>query len=432
MLLQKQNGSLQRLQAATLILKSVREQRSQLRAELSPDLPLPYDRQIDIRDSKAKRKVICTGRRAGKTTLAAIVAIEKAIEGRRILFAAPTDDQIVTFWDICKKALRDPIDRGAIYKNETRRVLEFSNGARIRGKTAYNAETLRGDYADFLVLEEFAFMDYDAWDQVGAPMLLDNDGDAWFISTPNRRNHFHKLHTRAIGDTSGRWQAWHMPSHVNPYLSEAALAEITADMTDQAYRQEILAEFLEGEGAVFRNIPANMTARPTTPDAHRGHHITAGVDWARQHDFTAISIGCTTCRTELAIDRFNQIEYVFQRDRIAALCQQWGVDVLLVEANSIGGPNLEMLQRDGLPATGFQTTAQTKSPLVENLALALEQEEWRFIADSIWTGELEAYEQKVSATTGRAQYSAPAGLHDDTVIARALMLRAAGSRLEAW
>ena len=40
----------------------------------------------------------------------------------------------------------------------------------------------------------------------------------------------------------------------------------------------------------------------------------------------------------------------------------------------------------------------------------------------MWTAELEAYERTVSATTGRSSYSAPAGGHDDSVIARALML----------
>ena len=55
-----------------------------------------------------------------------------------------------------------------------------------------------------------------------------------------------------------------------------------------------------------------------------------------------------------------------------------------------------------------------------SLALAFEREEVRWLDDSTATMELEAYERKVSPTTGRSSYSAPAGLHDDTVIARAL------------
>jgi hypothetical protein len=73
----------------------------------------------------------------------------------------------------------------------------------------------------------------------------------------------------------------------------------------------------------------------------------------------------------------------------------------------------------------FETTATSKPPLIESLVLAFEREECQWQADPIWTGELEAYEAKYSATTGRPSYSAPEGLHDDTVIARALAWQAA-------
>jgi hypothetical protein len=231
------------------------------------------------------------------------------------------------------------------------------------------------------------------------------------------------MYQQAVADDTGRWDAWHFTSYDNPHLSEDALAEITADMTDSAYRQEIMAEFLEGEGAVFRNISACMSAPlNTTPKDHEGHKLVAGVDWAKQNDFTAISIGCLDCRQEVARDRFNKIDFHFQRQRLKALCEKWHVNFGLVETNSIGEPNLEELQRDGLPFRGFETTAKSKSPLIENLALTLEKEEWQFQEDQIWTGELEAYERSVSKNTGRSTYSAPEGMHDDTVIARALMV----------
>ena len=67
-------------------------------------------------------------------------------------------------------------------------------------------------------------------------------------------------------------------------------------------------------------------------------------------------------------------------------------------------------------------TAQTKPPLIENMALAFERGEWQWQADPVWTAELEAYERTVSSTTGRSSYSAPSGGHDDSVIARSLML----------
>jgi hypothetical protein len=146
-----------------------------------------------------------------------------------------------------------------------------------------------------------------------------------------------------------------------------------------------------------------------------------GVDWGKQNDFTCISVGCADCKVEIAIDRFNQIDYIFQRARLTALQDKVRAGVILAESNSIGEPVIEVLQREGLPVRGFQTTAQTKPPLIENLALICERAEWQFIPDAIWRGEMEAFERTVSPTTGRSSYSAPDGVHDDTVIARALM-----------
>ena len=357
-----------------------------------------------------------------------MLATEAMLAGRRVLEAAPTADQTSAFWAACKAYLAEPIGAGVIRKNEIERLLEMPTGGRIRCKTAWDADSLRGDYADLLILDEYSLMKPSAWDEVGAPMLLDNDGDAVFIGTPQRKNHFHAAYVKAMGDDTGRWAAWRFTSHDNPYLSREALAEITADMTEDAYRQEIMAEFLDNEGAVFRNIGACMNARPSSPEAHSGHRVVAGVDWGKQNDYTTISLGCAECRVELARDRFNRIDYAIQRGRLASLVLPWNVTTILAESNAMGQPNLEMMQREGLPVKAFETTSATKPPLIENLALVLERAEWQFQADPVWTAELEAYERRVNANTGRSSYSAPEGVHDDTVMARALMTWEASQR----
>jgi hypothetical protein len=204
------------------------------------------------------------------------------------------------------------------------------------------------------------------------------------------------------------------------------------EMPARTYNQEVLAIFTENEGAVFRNIPACLHAPQTTPEAHEGHRLYAGVDWGKQADYTAVSIGCADCRHEVALDRFNQIDYAFQYGRLAALVDKWGVAGVLPERNAMGEPIIEQLERAGLSIMpghderpGFMTTATTKPPLIENLALAFERVEFQFLNVPIATAELEAYERTMSAVTGRSTYSAPEGVHDDTVMARALMLKAA-------
>lgn len=207
--------------------------------------------QALIRAHPAKRHVICAGRRSGKTTLASMVAVERALAGGRVLLASATQEQADVFWELCRRWLAGPIDAGLIYKNESLRLMRFPGGGRIRAKTARDADALRSDYADFLVLDEFALMDRSAWYEVGAPMLIDNGGTAWLISTPKHRNHFYNLYTEALNDKTGQWKAWHFTSYDNPYLDRAALEAAARDMPESAYRQEILAEFVLYEGLIY-------------------------------------------------------------------------------------------------------------------------------------------------------------------------------------
>jgi hypothetical protein len=96
-----------------------------------------------------------------------------------------TTEQIAQLWKEVKTALAGPIDAGIFSKNETEHVIERpGTDQSIKAKTAWNADTLRGDYADLLILDEWQLMDETAWEDVGAPMLLDNNGDAVFVYTP--------------------------------------------------------------------------------------------------------------------------------------------------------------------------------------------------------------------------------------------------------
>jgi len=217
--------------------------------ELTVRLKEPHEAQQPFIRSGAKRRVVRAGRRFGKTVGAGILAVERFLDGGRVLYATPTQEQIEKFWFECKLALAEPIDRGVYYKNETRHIIEVpGTEQRIRAKTAWNADTLRGDYAGLLILDEYQLMKPDAWGLVGAPMLLDTDGDAVFIYTGKRgKNHAKELYKRAEEDTSGRWAVFQGSSQDNPHISEAALDEIAGDMTQLAYRLEILAEDIDDD-----------------------------------------------------------------------------------------------------------------------------------------------------------------------------------------
>ena len=245
-------------------------------------LPKPHSKQAEFINSTAPRIVIRAGRRGGKTVGVGIFGAQEFLAGKRVLYAAPTQEQIDRFWTETCRALQAPIEAGVFYKNETRHIIELpGTEQRIRAKTAFNANTLRGDYADVLILDEFQLMAEDAWGVVGAPMLADNNGRAIFVYTPpslrslgmskaQDPRHASKMYKRAEQDTTGRWKAFHFTSFDNPHISKTALDELAQDMSSVSYRMEIMAEDLDAApGALWKREIIDRDRVTSHPDLER-------------------------------------------------------------------------------------------------------------------------------------------------------------------
>ena len=301
------------------------------------------------------------------------IGVEGAKDGEQILWGAPTYDQVMIGWNETLHACGGYAD----FKL-SRMTMEMPGGGRIIYRSLADPNNARGHTADKVLIDEAGDVSQIAWYEVLRAMLMDTGGDAWFVGTPRGRNWF--------------WREW------------------------------LAAQ--ERDDAVSWQAPT-VGCRVEDGLLIREHHtVLMGVDWAKQSEYTCLSVVCRECKQELALERFNKISYNYQRERLKSLAEHWRVKQILAESNSIGEPNIDALRADGLPVIGFTTTASSKPPLIESLALAFEREEVQWLDIPVATGELEAYERKVSQTTGRSQYSAPEGLHDDTVIARALANKA--------
>jgi hypothetical protein len=311
--------------------------KSQAKSEYAGDiiLPRPHAKQQEFIDSPAKRKVIRAGRRGGKTVGIGVYAVEKFLAGRRVLYAAPTSEQIQRFWVTVTRALAAPIDRKRLYKNESEHIIEVTGTEqRIRAKTAWNADSLRGDYADELLLDEWQLMNEDAWGVVGAPMLLDNNGNATFIYTPpslrsrsvskaDDPQHAAKLFRKAqelAKKDPARWATFHFSSMDNPHISQSALEEITSDMSSLAYRMEILAEDIdEAPGALWTRDNLEKNRVISAPDLSK---IVVAVDPTTSADGGGDAAGIV-CAGVL-----NSQAYVLQDRTLNGSPLQWAQEAL--------------------------------------------------------------------------------------------------------
>jgi len=336
---------------------------------------------------------------------------------------APTYKMLSEDWRGLK-AMLAPV---TAHKLEDEHRLELITGGVIDMWSMDQPDAARGRRYKRVAINEAAQIPdlQDAWERAIRPTLTDYSGDAWFSSTPRGHNFYWTLWQRGQDRQAfPEWISWRYPTSANPFISRVEIDAAKEELPERVFAQEYLADFIENEGAVFRNIAACMHAQPTEPSVHKDHSVVIGADWGKQDDFTALSVLCLTCKQEVAHDRFTIIDYAFQRQRLVVIATRWGAEIVVAERNAMGDPIIEELGRDpaldNCKIVPFVTLPSTKPQLIENLSLAFERTTVQWIADPVWTSELEAYERKMSPITGRSTYSAPAGMHDDTVIARAL------------
>lgn len=362
------------------------------------------------------------------------IATEEAINGRRILWGAPTFDQVRVGWDETRHAAGDTVKF-----TQQRMTAEFPTGGLIIYRSLDDPDNARGHTADGVVIDEVADVKEAAWYEVLRPMLIDTGGWAWFIGTPRGRNWFWREH-HAANDREDSI-AWQVPTlgceildgelvrkpHAleNPFIPFKELADAFETTSERVFRQEYLAEFIEDTGGVFRGVAGAATAVPLS-QAIEGHRYVMGVDWGKYNDFTVLSVLDADSRVQVYQDRFNRIDYMVQVGRLRALHERFKLSTILAERNSMGEPLIEQLQREGLPVEPFTTTNASKMEIIDNLALAFERGNLRVLDDQSLVAELQAYEMS-RLPSGMLRYSAPQGMHDDTVIALALALWACKS-----
>ena len=373
----------------------------------------PHPGQLEVHNSDARFKVLSAGRRWGKTRLGVNECIDAAVKGGRAWWVSPTYKTSEVGWRPLRQIARKI--PGAEVRLGDRQV-NLPGGGFVAVRSADNPDSLRGEGLDFVVMDECAFMQKEAWTEAIRPALSDRQGKALFISTPKGRNHFWELYQKGINGEEG-WQSWTFPTISNPFIQASEIEAAKRDLPEMIFRQEYLAEFIDDSGGVFRRVQDAAVLEPQEPDANKQY--VAGVDVASSIDFTVVSIMDVKSKELVYLDRFNRVDYNVLENRLEALYRRWHLDSMKIEANSIGQPVIDHLYAKGLSIIPFTTTSATKQAIIQGLQSAFEHGEIRIINDPVLVGELLSFESKRSPSGGFS-YSAPSGMHDDTVMSLAI------------
>lgn len=304
--------------------------------------------------------------------------------------------------------------------SEQEHRLELITGGTIECWSLDSADTARGRKYARVIVDEAAMVGglLEAWRNVIRPTLTDLIGDAWFLSTPKGLGGFWMLFRQGEDPEQGDWAAWRSPTGANPYISPQEIEDARKDLPERVFAQEYLAEFLTDGAGVFRRVRECATA-VRQDAAHPDHRYVFGVDWGQLHDFTVVSVVDVTTRSQVHLDRFNQIDWYLQAGRVRILAERFRPALVIVERTGVGSPQVEALTQLGLPVWPWDATNATKHEAMNALALAFERGDLRILDDPVQTGELLAYDAE-RLPSGMLRYGAPAGMHDDCVIALAL------------
>ena len=262
--------------------------------------------QAIIARDRHRFRVLCCGRRWGKTTLASEEIKGKAVSGpRRIAYIAPTYQQARDIgWELLKKELHPIISD----TNESRleiKVRTIKGGESLIVLRGWESiETLRGQQFDFVVIDEVAMMrNFQLyWQEVIRPTLTDTRGEVMFISTPKGFNHFYDLYQLEAKDSD--YKSFHYTTYDNPHIPKDELDKAKKELTEDRFAQEYLADFRKTEGLVYKDFSRSRHVTDKQPT--KIVRTMSGIDWGWTNPAAA-------CRVREDGDRHYWIDQEFYK-----------------------------------------------------------------------------------------------------------------------
>lgn len=261
--------------------------------------PLHPSQQTIARDPH-RFKVVCCGRRWGKTLMSMTLLLRDALKGKRLWHVAPSYKQTLEGWDYLQRLVVQ-MPKGIATVKVSELMVTFAGGGSIQLRTADNPDNLRGAGLDGVVLDEAADIKPEAWDLVLRPALADKQGWAMFIGTPKHFNHFYDLFERGQSDEYTDWASWQKPTWDNPFIKQEEIDAAQKEMEPGDFDQEFGASFTAIGGAIFPLLSANrpMYLRPL-PSGLQFYRTGVGMDWGTTEGHQA-AVVCGSAMTSGAV-----------------------------------------------------------------------------------------------------------------------------------
>lgn len=269
----------------------------------------PHPGQETILSSSARHRVVAAGRRFGKSDVGGHELVPEALFTRPLRHTLLEEGKRREFWIVgpeysdsekefrvaynTLKRLDVPFDKPGTYNSPLDGNMHISlweGTYQVHAKSAKYPDTLVGEGLHGVIMSEAAKIKEKVWIKHIRPTLNDFQGWSIHSSTPEGRNWFYENYQRGQDPTKQDWASWRMPAWRNPYVYrqptrdrdvilllemlrlqrrkrtshelvsrynlkvDPEIVSLIDDLSEQAFLQEIAADFTDFVGKVFKEF----------------------------------------------------------------------------------------------------------------------------------------------------------------------------------
>lgn len=386
--------------------------------EIRLELPKVLEYQHKALWTKARYAVVEGSTKCGKTYPCLLWLLEHATKGtgpnQHVWWVAPIFAQAEIAFGRMESMLKQADPTKAIWEsNKTKRTVTIKggNGRTMWFKSADDPDSLYGEDVYAAVIDEASRCPEDSWYAVRSTLTATRAPVRIIGNVKGRRNWAYQMARRAeAGEPNMHFARITAKDAVNAGLiPPEEVEDARRQLPEHVFRELYLAEPSDDGSNPFGQAHLENATRPMSTNPP----VAWGVDLAKSIDYTVV-IGLDAQGCVAYLDRWHGVDWDTTESRIA---QAVGTGHGLIDSSGVGDPIAERLQRKCPNLEPYPTGAR-KQQLIEGLIVDI-QKGVVHPCPGVLRSELDSYEYQLSKT-GRVQYSAPAGSHDDTVVALAL------------
>jgi len=299
-------------------------------------------------------------------------------------------------------------DYALLRTNASDLILKFPNGSQIQFFSAERYDNIRGFTFDYLVIDEVAFIDEQAWTEVLRATVLVKGKKVILISTPKGKNHFHRLYN--LQEINDQYKSFTFTSYDNELINPQEIDDARETLPEHVFRQEYMAEFVDGGNELFKDF--TIEASPMNTNRYY-----AGIDVGRHEDYTVLTI-LNEKGQMVFCERWRHDTWAAIVNKVAEKLNEYKA-YAQIESNSIGDAIYEQLKEvmiDKNKLEPFVTTNKSKQDIIEKLIVANQHNEVTMLPNDWLKKELDIFTYEYNPKTRTVKYAAPQGFHDDGVM----------------